>query len=418
MGQMAASGDAPRTSQIVMTVLVPFGIGYYLSYLLRTVNAVIAPRLTVEVGLTPADLGFLTSIYFATFAAAQLPLGVALDRYGPRRVQMVLLLVAAFGAALFSLGESFAVLAFARGCIGLGVAGCLMSSFKINAMWWPPARLALTNNLIVTFGSVGALSATAPVEALLHVTGWRELFAAAAVATVGVAALMAFVVPERKDGVDRFARLGEQIAALKQIYASGYFWRVGLMLIACTAVLLSYQTLWAGPWLADVAGLGRQAVAEHLFLLQLGMFAGVLLTGLGADFLGRSGIGPGAMVGITMALFIGVQALLALGATTLAPTLWAAFGFFGAGSFLCFALYGAHFAPALTGRVSTAANTLIFVLTFATQWAIGGIIGAFAPVAEGAYPPEAHQTALWVVIVVQLAALVWYLLPRPRPRHG
>lgn len=103
------------------TLFLPFALGYYLSYLLRTVNAVISPDLTAELALSASDLGLLTSAYFITFGLAQIPLGIALDRFGPRRINAALLLVAAFGAVVFALGESMLELSLGRGLIGLGV---------------------------------------------------------------------------------------------------------------------------------------------------------------------------------------------------------------------------------------------------------------------------------------------------------
>ena len=87
-------------------VFVPFAMGYFLSYLMRVVNAVIAPDLVRDLGLTAADLGLLTSANFLAFAVAQLPLGILLDRFGPRRTEAVLLLFAALGAFLFSIASS------------------------------------------------------------------------------------------------------------------------------------------------------------------------------------------------------------------------------------------------------------------------------------------------------------------------
>ena len=89
-----------------LRVFLPFAAGYYLSYLLRTVNAVIAPELTRELALSAADLGLLTSAYLLAFAAFQIPLGLLLDRHGPRRVEAGLLLVAAAGTLLFAFGRS------------------------------------------------------------------------------------------------------------------------------------------------------------------------------------------------------------------------------------------------------------------------------------------------------------------------
>ena len=100
-----AEKASPSGFKIVLVVFLPFGCGYYLSYLFRTVNAVISENLTNELGIGPANLGLLTSIYLIAFASSQYPLGVALDRYGPRRVNAFLLLVAAAGAALFAVAE-------------------------------------------------------------------------------------------------------------------------------------------------------------------------------------------------------------------------------------------------------------------------------------------------------------------------
>ncbi|NQU70542.1 MAG: MFS transporter [Rhodospirillales bacterium] len=215
----------PRAATVVLTALIPFGCGYYLSYLFRTMNAVISPHLVREFSLEPADLGFLTSVYFITFAAMQIPLGVILDRYGPRRVQTVLLLVAALGAAMFAIGDSLLAITIGRGLIGVGVASCLMSSFKANALWWPRERLALMNNLIMAFGGVGALSATAPVHALLTVTDWRTLFVGLAIVTAALAVVTFLVVPERRSTTVSSASIVDQFAALPAIFRSRVFWR-------------------------------------------------------------------------------------------------------------------------------------------------------------------------------------------------
>src|SRR5574337_443993 len=125
---------APAT--LWLRVFLPFAFGYYLSYLLRTVNAVISPVLTSELHLTAADLGLLSSTYFLTFGLAQIPLGIALDRYGPRRVEAALMLVTAAGCACFALGHNLASLAVARGLVGLGVSACLMASLKGFTLWF------------------------------------------------------------------------------------------------------------------------------------------------------------------------------------------------------------------------------------------------------------------------------------------
>ena len=85
-------------ARAVATCFLPFAAGYLLSYVYRTVNAVVGPRIAAELGIDLAALGVLTSAYFAGFVAMQIPAGIMLDRLGPRRVQSALLLVAALGA--------------------------------------------------------------------------------------------------------------------------------------------------------------------------------------------------------------------------------------------------------------------------------------------------------------------------------
>ena len=113
----------------LLACFLPFAAGYFMSYLLRGTNAVIAPQLAREFGLSAADIGVLTSAYFAAFAAAQIPLGVLLDRYGPRRVNAMLFVIAATGAFVYAQANSVPMLAIGRALIGLGVCGGLMSGF-------------------------------------------------------------------------------------------------------------------------------------------------------------------------------------------------------------------------------------------------------------------------------------------------
>src|SRR5512137_784805 len=161
-----------------LRVFLPFASGYYLSYLLRNANAVIAPELVRELGVSSAGLGLLTSAYLLAFGAFQLPLGILLDRLGPRRVEAGLLLVAAAGSAFFALGGTLPELALARAAIGLGVSACLMASFKAFSVWFPPDRLPSLNAAVMMAGGLGALAATTPLSAAVPLLHWRGVFLA------------------------------------------------------------------------------------------------------------------------------------------------------------------------------------------------------------------------------------------------
>src|SRR5438477_8506816 len=159
-----------------LRLFLPFAVGYYLSYLLRNANAVIAPELTRELSLTAADLGLLTSAYFFAFGAFQIPLGILLDRYGARRVEATLLLFAAAGTLVFGFGRDIAELSLGRALIGVGVSACLMAGLKQFSQWYPLERQSSLTGAIMTSGSLGAISASVPLEWLLPVFGWRGVF--------------------------------------------------------------------------------------------------------------------------------------------------------------------------------------------------------------------------------------------------
>lgn len=406
-----AQPAALSTRAILLTVLVPFGVGYYFSYLYRTVNAVISPELTREFALTASDLGLLTSAYFFAFAAVQIPLGRMLDRYGPRRVQTVMLSVAALGALLFAVGHSFTVVVLGRALIGVGVSACLMSAVQANALWWPRERLPLVNGLITAFGGFGAISATAPVEALLQVTDWRHIFVGVAVVTFAVAALIFFVVPERRAATGPQASPAEQSAMFRTVLRDGFFWRMTLMFTILHAAFQSYQTLWAGPWLRDVAGLDRVATANILSLVQIGFFIGALTSGIVADRLRKSGIATSTLVAGLIAVFFVVQAFVAAGIPESATIVWFCWGLFGSMQLLSFSVFPQRYPQPIIGRVITVVNLIVFVFAFAFQWGIGLIIDLWPPLPGGGFDPAAHRTAVLVLLAIEVAAWLGFVGP-------
>jgi sugar phosphate permease len=409
------TGVEPSRQRIVLTVLVPFGLGYYLSYLYRTVNIVIAKPLATDLSLSAADLGFLTSVYFIVFAAFQTPLGVLLDRYGPRRVQAFLLIFAAAGGALFAVSNNFLLLSLARGLIGLGVSGCLMAAIKANVMWFPKQRLPLVNGLTATFGTLGALSGTVPVELLYDAYGWRTIFMILAVITVAVSIIILFLVPEKNTVAAahpaKQSSFRSQIQDLGKIYSSPFFWRVGVIGFVHNSVFLSYQALWMGPWLRDVAGQSFSSVAETLLWFNIGMFVGVLFLGTLADRLQKYGIKPAAVMGAGIGISLVIQSLFALEQIQIATALCFAFGFFGSSPLLVFSILGQTFSSELAGRANTAQNMLSFIGAFAAQWGIGAIINLWPERFGGLYHPDGHQAAFLTMIGIELMAFAFFLLP-------
>ncbi|MDJ0723179.1 MAG: MFS transporter [Desulfobacterales bacterium] len=407
-GSRPTSAHGKLTPLLVVRIFLPFALGYFLSYLYRTVNAVIAPNLAADIGVDPSGLGLLTAAYFIAFASSQLPLGILLDRYGPRRIEATLLLFAAAGAYIFSRSDSLAGLAVGRALIGFGVSACLMAAFKAFVMWFPAPQLPLINGIQMTSGGLGALSATAPVESLLGIMDWRAVFLVLALATLAVALVVFFVVPDKTEDQPPDSPRN-QLIGIGEVFSSPVFWRIAPWATLSQAAYLAIQGLWSGPWLRDVAGFDRRETAGMLLLVAAAMTAGYLLLGILANRLSRAGWKPLSVAVLGMLIFMLVQTLIVCGWVPDVRLVWMLFGFFGTSGILCYADLSQRFPARLAGRVNTGLNLLVFVVAFAAQWGIGAVIDLWPSTADG-YAIPGYQAGFGVMLGLQAVALAWFLL--------
>jgi MFS family permease len=394
--------------RLIVCVLLPFAAGFYLSYLLRTINALISTELTSDLALNPAALGLVTSVYFLTMAALQVPVGVWLDRYGPRRVQSAFMLVAAAGAALFAVANSLSTLVLARLLIGIGFAPALMAGLKAIVSWFPKERIALANGCMVMLGTLGALTATAPAELLLQWTGWRGMFELLAAATAACAALTYFIVPERR--VTAPAR-GSASVNLRSIFRDPRFWRLAPLSATCIGTAWALLGLWAAQWLTDVERLDRAGVIRHLLVMTVALSAGALLLGTTADRLRRHGVRPQTILAVVVALFITAQLALILRLPLPSYLLWSMVAAVGGANVLGYAILAEYFPNEAIGRANGALNVFQLTGAFALQYAPGLVIGQWTSEA-GHYPAVAYQTAFGLGVALQIAALAWFVQSR------
>ncbi|MBI3523145.1 MAG: MFS transporter [Betaproteobacteria bacterium] len=391
-----------------LRIFLPFAAGYFLSYLLRNVNAVIAPELTRELGVSATDLGLLTSAYLFAFGAFQLPLGILLDRYGPRRVESTLLLLTAAGAALFAVGRNIAELTLARALIGLGVSACLMASFKAFSLWFPIQRLASLNAAIMAAGALGALTASTPLGWVLPLIGWRGAFYGLAGLAL-LAALLIFTTPDKPAdaaAAGNSETLAEQLRGVGQVFTSSKFWRFAPQTALITGGFMAMQGLWAVPWLMNFSGLTRAASAFHLLLTGIGMLTGFVLIATFVTRLAARGIHPERILTLGMGGGIAATLLIVVdGAST--QLLWFIMGMVFSVGNLSYALLSGQFPPQMSGRVNTALNLLAFVGAFVIQWGFGAAVDAFT--ASGQTQRDAyHLTYAWL-LGLQAASYAWFV---------
>src|SRR6195256_4234710 len=407
---------------LILRVFLPFVVGYYIAYLFRTINAVMAVPLATELGLGADDLGLLTSVYFLTFAAAQIPIGILLDRYGPRRVQSVLLVIAAVGSTLFAVSDHFWMLLIGRALIGLGVASAMTAGLKALVLWFPRDRVPLLNGLMVMLGALGAVTATLPADLLLDWIGWRELFGLFAGLTAASAVMIYLIVPEATP-----VPSGAVSAGLRKVYADPRFWRVAPLSASRIGTAWALQGLWAAQWLKDVEGLDRAGVVFHLFAMAVALSLGAILLGVAIDWLRRRGVGPEVLLGLVAAVFIATQFALILRLPLPSYLQWAVVAAVGAATVLSFAILAEYFPKQLAGRANGALNLFHIAAAFVVQYATGVMLQHWTPQA-GHYPEIAYQTAFALNLALQIVAWIWFALPwaflrpsaahRPRPSES
>src|SRR5215471_15749291 len=349
-----------------------FAGGFLLSYFFRSVNAVISPDLTRELALEPASLGLLTSAYFMAFAALQIPAGMLLDRYGPRRVEPVLLAIAGTGSLLFAIVDDVPGLVVARALIGAGCAACLMAPMKAIVTWYPVTRQASLAGWIMAAGGVGALVATTPLELAVRVASWRTIFGALAMLTFVAAALIWLRIPEAPKHPET-PGLATQWAGVKSVFAHARFWWIAPLGGIVMGTFMAIRGLWAVPWLIEVHGYDRAVAARHLLVSGLATLAGYMLIGTLAARLARLGIHTRHL--FATGFTTGVAALAAIVAALPASFLWwAIYGFGASVNVLSFTVLNDGFEKELSGRANTAVNLTIFIGSFAIQWGVGLVV--------------------------------------------
>ncbi|MGY4501330.1 MFS family permease [Bradyrhizobium sp. GM24.11] len=338
--------------------------------------------------------------------SVQIPIGMCLDRFGPRRVQSALLGVAAAGAALFSLSSDVLSLLVGRAMIGLGTAAALMSALKIIVLWFPRERMALLNGFMIMLGSLGAVTATAPAEVILDWIGWRGLFAALAAVTALAAILIYLVVPERSAVTLPHAKFG----TLKTIYSDARFWRIAPLSAACIGSAWALQSLWAAPWLDDVERLERTKLVDDLFAMAVALSVSALFLGLLANGVRHRGKATEVLFALIAMLLIGAELVLILHPPWPSLLPWCAVSVAASATALTYAIIGDYFPIALVARANGALNVLQFGWAFIVQYGTGLILEQW-PREAGHYPLIAYQTAFGANVLLQFAALVWLAVP-------
>jgi MFS family permease len=412
---LANPDHLPRRMAVV--VFLAFALAYFFSALVRAITATLSPTLTTEFSLSAQDLGLLAGGYFLGFSLTQLPLGRWLDQHGPKKVILAFLSFAVLGCLAFSWADSFHGLLAARVLCGMGVSACLMAPLTGYRRWFDASTQLRSNSWMLMTGSLGMLAATLPVQWLMPIWGWRALFVMLGVMIAIAMLLITLVVPVWQKTTPTAATAQKPLdddGSYREIWRSAYFWRMTPIGFFTYGGMVAIQTLWAGPWMTQVAGWTAGEAAQGLFLINLAMLVTFWLWGLITPGLARRGIPVERLIAWGVPLsFLVVGALVWMGPAV------------GSGAAIVMALFcvtstfvalaqpavGMAFPSHVAGRALSAYNLVVFAGIFVVQWGIGLLVDA--GLGLGLTKPAAYQAALTCFGVCSVLSWLYFVLKKP-----
>ncbi len=386
-------------------------LGYMMSQFYRAFLAVLSGDLTADLGATPTELSIASGAWFVIFALAQFPVGLWLDRYGPRRMTAALFTFGAGGGVmLMAFATTPLHLIIAMGLIGIGCAPVLMASFFIFAKAFPPARFGLYSAWIVAFGTMGNVAGAKPLAVLATQFGWRPVMFGLFVMTlvIGLAILLFVKDPTTDDDVQSQAIPGGSFSTLLKMKL---LWPIFPLMAVAYAVPAGIRGYWAAPYLSEVFGADTPAIGTATLWMALAMIAGSIVYGpLDRLFPSRKWLnfGGGILV-VSSMLVLAIWPSSSLGLTTAMLVLC---GFAGMNYPILMAHARQFFPPHLVGRGVTLMNFFSVGGVGVMQWITAALI---RDETIQQTPIVAFQTLFWFYVVVLSIALMLYLAARERP---
>lgn len=387
---------------------------------IRSSMGVLAPELSAELGLTPEMLGAIASAFFIAYAAMQIPTGLLLDRFGPRRTVAGLFILTVIGTVLFALAPSGPPMLLGRVLMGAGCAGIFSGAFMIIARFYPNERFTSIGATMNSFAMLGTFLATIPLALLVVAVGWRAGFLMIGAAMAGIWLMAAATMRDRPERAEegtgrRGENLREIFAGLREVLRTP-----GILKIASGGIALSasntFLGIWGGPYLNDVHGLSEAERGQVLIFMAMAGIAGHFLYG-------QASRAFNTLKGLVMAGIVGIAAVMAALALWPSPGLVAVTTLFALLGLACsfptvLLSHGRALVPdRLIGRGLTVVNTGVMVSIALMQIAIGALIGLF-PAADGQAAAEGYRLAFGFVCVMALVTLAIYRGTEDRPPRG
>lgn len=395
-------------------------VGYFFVYFHRISVSVVGQDIVADVG---GSIGFLSSVYYWTYTAMQIPSGVMADRFGARAASTVFLLIASIGSLVTCVGTEFWMIVLGKVMIAAGMAVVYVPLMKLVSVWFPKSDFAVLSGVVIAVGNVGAIAATGPLELMAQALGWREVFLVLGVITLVLAVLCATVIRNHpKDrglpsveavelsehGTAVVESSAARIPVMKglRIVLSGgrKFWTCALAYFLVYGSIMTFQGTWAVTYFNNV----------YDFVLS----ASWMVTALGVGKI----LSTLAIGGMTSRGIIRSKRKAMIYGTSVFTVLWAvifvfagdidsywfwfavsfAFGFFGGFMTLSFTQVKEWYPIAISGTAVSGTNIFLFLGASVCTTISGAIIGT-------AYTLD-NFTVLWGLMLLFSAVAVVLLV--------
>jgi predicted MFS family arabinose efflux permease len=378
----------PASTRTLFFALLALACGHMLSTLLRTMPAISLDLMAGDFATSPQKLASLIAVYHFSFAAFQIPVGTAMDRFGVRPVSLCLFLGTIVGALASGFATGTASFVFAQFLIGVSTSGMLMCPMTLAAKQLPPERFGLWSGAILSFGNTGMLLSASPLAYIVEHHGWRAGFLMASAAGVVIAVAVFALVPRQPAEHKDQSSLLSQMAEVFRLGLSRPMRGIIALALVSLASTLVIRGVWGGPWLMDVKGLSRIQAGNQLGLFTLSMIIAPVCSGI----LDRK-FGHRRLILIT-GHFVGALciALVALGGpdgllsrlfhvevmpAEFDSVLFVVMGFVVSTHTLLFGMTTQLMGPQMAGRALAATNLALFLGTALLQSATGAVAAAY-----------------------------------------
>jgi len=261
------------------------GASFFLyAFVQRVAPSVMVDDLMREFGVGAAAIGHLSAFYFYAYVSLQLPIGVLMDRIGPRRLMSGAALLAALGSLVFATSGGFAGVSAGRLLIGLGVAFSWVGVLMLSTQLFPPGRFAFLAGIGQAMGMFGAILGQAPLGALVATLGWRS----AGLILAGVSFAIAIVIWLSAPNQPPRAEESHLLAGLARVARNKESWFAAAVAMTLAAPLLAFAGLWGVPFFGALHGMERSEAAALASCAFVGWALGAPVVGWLSDRLGKA----------------------------------------------------------------------------------------------------------------------------------